>query len=64
MRPDDTLEARVRAAAKMLRGSKRMTVSSAAGTDLTVDMTGAATSASGAGPIARGRSRTGRAGSW
>jgi 2,5-dihydroxypyridine 5,6-dioxygenase len=43
LRPDDTLEARVRAAAKRLRGSKRMTVTSAAGSDLTVDMTGAAT---------------------
>src|ERR1700687_2366024 len=34
MRPDDKLEARVRLAAKMLRGSKRMSVTSAAGTDL------------------------------
>jgi 2,5-dihydroxypyridine 5,6-dioxygenase len=36
------LEAQVRAAAKMLRGSKRMTVTSQAGTDLKIDMTGAA----------------------
>ncbi len=43
MRADPALEARVRAAAKMLRGSKRMTVKSAAGTDLMVDMQGAAT---------------------
>src|SRR5256714_6103347 len=41
--PDDALEARVRAAAKLLRGAKRMTVTSAAGTDLDVDMTGAPT---------------------
>ena len=37
------LETRVRAAARMLRGSKRMTVTSAAGTDLDVDMAGAST---------------------
>jgi 2,5-dihydroxypyridine 5,6-dioxygenase len=43
MRPDPRLEAQVRAAAKMLRGSKRMTVTSKAGTDLKIDMTGAAT---------------------
>ena len=43
MRPDATLEARVRAAAKMLRGAKRMTVTSAAGTKLDVDMAGAST---------------------
>ena len=43
LRPDERLEARVRAAAKMLRGSKRMTVRSAAGTDLDVAMEGAAT---------------------
>ena len=43
LRPDERLEARVRAAAKMLRGSKRMTVTSAAGTDLDVAMEGAAT---------------------
>ena len=43
MRPDPALEQRVRAAAKLLRGAKRMTVTSAAGTDLTVDMQGAAT---------------------
>src|SRR5919202_1457944 len=43
MRPDASLETRVRAAAKMLRGAKRMTVSSAAGTRLDVDMAGAST---------------------
>jgi 2,5-dihydroxypyridine 5,6-dioxygenase len=43
MAPDDALEKRVRAAAKMLRGSKRMQVESAAGTDLVIDMDGAAT---------------------
>jgi 2,5-dihydroxypyridine 5,6-dioxygenase len=43
MRPDDKLETRVRAAAKLLRGSKRMSVTSAAGTDLDVDMAGAST---------------------
>jgi 2,5-dihydroxypyridine 5,6-dioxygenase len=43
MRPDPGLEAQVRAAAKMLRGAKRMTVTSAAGTVLVIDMTGAAT---------------------
>jgi len=43
MRPDPKLEARVRAAAKMLRSAKRMTVSSAAGTRLDVDMAGAST---------------------
>src|SRR2546423_50746 len=41
--PDDALETRVRAAAKMLRGAKRMTVTSAAGTDLDIDMAGAPT---------------------
>src|SRR5947208_3756969 len=43
MAPDDALEARVRAATKMLRGAKRMTVTSAAGTKLDVNMEGAAT---------------------
>jgi 2,5-dihydroxypyridine 5,6-dioxygenase len=43
MRPDDKLEARVRLAAKMLRASERMSVTSAAGTDLDVDMAGAST---------------------
>jgi 2,5-dihydroxypyridine 5,6-dioxygenase len=43
MRPDPALEARVRAAAKLLRGSKRMAVTSAAGTKLDVDMAGATT---------------------
>src|SRR5881394_3289507 len=43
MMPDAALEKRVRAAAKMLRGTKRMSVTSAAGTDLDVDMAGAST---------------------
>ena len=43
MRPDPALETRVRAAAKMLRGAKRMTVASAAGTELDIDMAGATT---------------------
>jgi 2,5-dihydroxypyridine 5,6-dioxygenase len=43
MRPDARLEAQVRAAAKMLRASKRMIVRSKAGTDLAIDMTGART---------------------
>ena len=43
MRPDAALERRVRAAAKMLRGAARMRVTSAAGTDLEVDMAGAST---------------------
>jgi 2,5-dihydroxypyridine 5,6-dioxygenase len=43
MRPDDRLEKQVRAAAKMLRGSKHMKVTSAAGTDLDVNMEGAST---------------------
>ena len=43
MRPDAALEKSVRAAAKMLRASKRMTVTSAAGTDLAVNMEGAST---------------------
>lgn len=43
MSPDSTLEARVRAAAKLLRGARRMTVTSPAGTDLAVDLSGAAT---------------------
>src|SRR5947208_4898784 len=43
MAPDPALETRVRSAAKMLRGAKRMTVTSAAGTDLDVDMAGAPT---------------------
>src|SRR3984885_13735892 len=43
MGPDPALEKRVRAAAKMLRGTKRMRVTSGAGTDLDVDMTGAST---------------------
>src|SRR5712691_1003746 len=41
--PDPALETRVRAAAKMLRGAQRMHVTSAAGSDLAVDMTGATT---------------------
>ena len=43
MRPDEALMARVKAATKMLRGAKRMSVRSAAGTALEVDMAGAAT---------------------
>jgi 2,5-dihydroxypyridine 5,6-dioxygenase len=43
LRPDPALETRVRAAGKMLRGSRRMVVTSAAGTRLAVDMTGATT---------------------
>ena len=43
MVPDTALETRVRAAAKMLRGAKRMTVTSAAGTTLDIDMAGAST---------------------
>src|ERR1700710_1340627 len=43
MMPDSGLEKRVRAAAKMLRGTKRMRVTSAAGTDLAVNMEGAST---------------------
>jgi len=43
MMPDSALEKVVRAAAKMLRGAKRMRVTSAAGTDLDVDMAGAST---------------------
>jgi 2,5-dihydroxypyridine 5,6-dioxygenase len=41
--PDPALEARVRAAVRMLRGARRMQVTSAAGTDLAVDITGAMT---------------------
>src|SRR6185312_12908637 len=43
MAPDSALEKAVRAAAKMLRGAKRMTVASAAGTKLDIDMAGAST---------------------
>ena len=43
MRPDDALAAQVRAATKMLRASRRMSVRSAAGTALDIDMAGAAT---------------------
>lgn len=43
MRPDDRLAAQVRAATKMLRASRRMSVRSAAGTALEIDMAGAAT---------------------
>ena len=43
MVPDAALEKRVRAAAKMLRGTKRMRVTSKAGTELDVDMVGAST---------------------
>jgi len=43
MVPDPALEKRVRAAAKLLRGTKRMRVTSKAGTALDVDMVGAST---------------------
>src|SRR5258708_16877329 len=43
MVPDMALEKRVRAAAKMLRGTRRMRVTSKAGTKLDVDMVGAST---------------------
>ncbi len=43
MVPDTALEKRVRAAVKMLRGTKRMHVTSKAGTELDVDMVGAST---------------------
>jgi 2,5-dihydroxypyridine 5,6-dioxygenase len=43
MRPDDRLEPRVRSAARMLRGAKRMSVTSAAGTLLDIDMAEAST---------------------
>lgn len=43
MMPDPALETRVRAAVKQLRQAKRMTVSSAAGTALSVDLEGAST---------------------
>src|ERR1700693_3383348 len=43
MVPDTALEKRVRAAAKMLRGTRRMRVTSKAGTELDVDMAGAST---------------------
>jgi 2,5-dihydroxypyridine 5,6-dioxygenase len=43
MVPDSALETTVRAAAKMLRGAKRMRVTSPAGTDLDIDMAGAST---------------------
>lgn len=43
MRPDPELEVKVRAAARMLRGASRMTVTSAAGTDLAIAMAGAST---------------------
>ena len=39
--PDDALAERVRAAQRMLRDAQRMTVTSAAGTDPAIDMTGA-----------------------
>lgn len=41
--PDDALEARVRSAAKMMRGARAMRVTSGAGTDLAIDLVGAAT---------------------
>lgn len=42
-RPDEALERRVRAAAKRLRGTRTMRVTSAAGSDLTARMEGAST---------------------
>jgi 2,5-dihydroxypyridine 5,6-dioxygenase len=41
--PDPALETRVRTAVKLLRGAQRMRVTSAAGSDLAVDLTGAMT---------------------
>jgi 2,5-dihydroxypyridine 5,6-dioxygenase len=41
--PDPALETRVRAAVKLLRGARRMRVTSASGSDLAVDMAGAMT---------------------
>jgi 2,5-dihydroxypyridine 5,6-dioxygenase len=41
--PDGKLEADVRAATRLLRAAKRMAVTSAAGTDLAIDLAGAAT---------------------
>jgi 2,5-dihydroxypyridine 5,6-dioxygenase len=41
--PDSRLETNVRAATKLLRAAKRMTVTSAAGSKLDIDLTGAAT---------------------
>ena len=43
MVPDSALEKKVRAAVKMLRGTKRMRVTSKAGTELDVEMVGAST---------------------
>ena len=43
MRPDPALELRVRAAVKLLRGAARMTVTSAAGTQLDIALAGART---------------------
>src|SRR5881227_2235762 len=43
MRPDGALEQRVRAAAKLMRATKRMRVTSKAGTDLDVNMEAAST---------------------
>jgi 2,5-dihydroxypyridine 5,6-dioxygenase len=43
MRPDPALETKVRAAARLLRATRRMTVTSDAGTELHVDMAGAQT---------------------
>ncbi len=43
MAPHEDLEREVRAAARMLRKAKQMRVTSGAGTDLTIDMTGAQT---------------------
>ena len=63
MTPDGALEKSVRAAAKMLRGAKRMTVTSAAGTVSTSTWPEPRPSAYGAGPTSPARSRIGRAAS-
>lgn len=43
MKPDQALEATVRAATRIVRGARRMIVTSAAGTDLEIDLIGAST---------------------
>ena len=63
MVPDPALERRVRAAAKMLRGTKRMRVTSKAGTSLDVDMVGASTVGVWGWTDKRARWRIGRAAS-
>src|SRR6266567_1935631 len=63
MVPDTALEKRVRAAVKMLRGTKRMRVTSKAGTKLDVDMSAPPRLGSGAGPTSLARWRIGLAAS-